>query len=114
MVLHCLERSGQEPLTFRGCLVCETRTSPKPVHPRYSGSSRLEHRVSFYKTEEGCVALAFTKVNRSDARKTWCAASLHPSLAEAADALLLVPSVNNRLYNFVIDDLLKLADSSEA
>lgn len=102
-----LEPTGKAPIVFEGRCFSRTRSSIRSSYPRYS----THYRVRIFVSKQNKVVLECVRVVE-DRRS--CFVSVHNTLEESVDNLLLVPFVSNRLYNMVVDDLLKRKSGGNA
>ena len=107
MHTYRLEPTGKAPVTFQGRCFSRTRSSIRSSYPRYS----THYRVRIFVSDQHKVVLECVRVVE-DRRS--CYVSVHSTIEEAVDNLLLVPFVSNRLYNMVVDDLIKRKSGGSA
>jgi hypothetical protein len=105
---YSLKLNGSS-INIRGWIFCETKTHASPDHQRFSGDETLSHRVRFYITDQSRVVLECIK--KPIACEYIHYVSEYETLEDAVNGLAVLPInfVNQRLYDFVMDDLMKRA-----
>lgn len=103
-----LERTGKKPLSFEGQLLSETRTSRHPLHPRFSGRVNIVERIRFFVTKNGQIILECVSLDLEKLENTVRVANSYKTIEEAVDSLLILQFISNKLYNFIVDDVIKL------